>query len=67
MPVDLDDGTTDKVPLWVDDGESAVTVEDLQSGQPEGRTEIGEEIIDALADGRRPSREVKGEVAGTLG
>jgi hypothetical protein len=63
----LDDGSPATVPVWTDEGDSAVTVEDLQGGkEEEGRTEVEEAIAVALADGRRLSHEVKAEVAAHL-
>jgi hypothetical protein len=64
--VPLDDGETGRVPLWVDQGESSVTVEDLQSGDGEGRAEVAEEIAAVLAGGKRPSRDVKEAVSTAL-
>jgi hypothetical protein len=65
--VALDDGSVESVPLWVIDGESSVSLEELQGGQSESRTEVEEEIAAVLAEGARPSRDVKGEVAKALG
>lgn len=66
--VALEDGGRASEPLWVIDGESSVAVEDLQGGSSdESRTEVEEEIVAALSEGSRPSREVKAEVAEALG
>lgn len=62
-----DDGPAD-VSRLVMDGESAISVDDLHRGpQDHGNEDVEEAIGAALADGPRPSREVKAQVKTEIG
>jgi hypothetical protein len=65
--VDADDGSRTEVGYLVIDGETTVGVEDLQRESNEDGSDRREAIIAALEGGRRPSRDVKAEVAKELG
>jgi hypothetical protein len=59
----LDDGTPTKIGRLRITGESDITVEDLQGRKDEtSRDEVEETLLAALADGEKPSREVKAQV-----
>jgi hypothetical protein len=66
--VDLDDGTRKDVGYLEITGESHIGVDDLQRGADDENTagDVEEAITAALADGPRPSREVKAQVASDL-
>ena len=61
-----DDNFTSSVGYLVEDGESSVTVDDVQRGPDDAGGDAEEAIAAALAPGPRPSLDVKGEVAGQL-
>jgi hypothetical protein len=64
----LEDGTLTTIGCLRITGESGVSVEDLQGRRGDAsRNEIEEAIGAALADGPRPSREVKAEVKREMG
>jgi hypothetical protein len=65
--VDLDDGSRGEVGYLVVTGETAVGVEDLQRGADEDGSDCEEAVAAALADGPRPSKDVKASVAEELG
>jgi AAA domain/NrS-1 polymerase HBD domain len=61
--VDLDDGSRASVGYLHITGETDISVDDLQRGRDEnGGVDVEEAICAALADGPRPSREVKAHV-----
>jgi putative DNA primase/helicase len=64
--VDTDDGKRTTTGYLVVDGESSVTVDDVQRGPDDAGGDAEELIAVALAGGPRPSRDVKGEVAREL-
>lgn len=65
--VEVDDGSIADVGYLAMKGETSIGVEDLQRGPDEDGADAEELIGAALADGARPSREVKAEVAAQLG
>ena len=66
-PVDVDDGSKADVGFLVIDGESSVSVDELQSSRDdEDGSEVEEEVCAQLANGPKPSRDVKTTVAGKL-
>ncbi len=66
--VDLDDGSRTEVGYLQITGECDIGVEDLQRGADEnGGADVDEAIFELLADGSKPSREVKARVVAELG
>jgi hypothetical protein len=65
--VDLDDGTRTTTGYLVITGESAIGVDDLQRSEDISGNDCEEAIAEALKDGDKPSRVVKGTVTAELG